>query len=103
MKCSECRGACCEQLILPVANDQATLDFLAVRGQVLLDNRAAPGVRLECPCPKLTDEGRCGIYELRPVICSTYKAGGPACLEAVRRRRPPEDFRRIREEGDPER
>ena len=104
MKCSECHGACCEQIVFPAPSDRASLAFLLARGEgergpkkqwvrIVLDTR----------CPKLTDDGRCGIYESRPLICAEYEPGGTACLAAVRRRRTPEDFQRIREEGDPAR
>jgi len=60
-------------------------------------------MRFECRCTALTPEGRCGIYEARPMMCRTYRPGGADCLDTVRRRRTPEDFARIREAGDPER
>ncbi len=104
MNCLECHGACCEQLALPAPKDRTTLEFLRTRGiGERGPNRRWVRIFLECRCPKLTDDGRCGIYGTRPLLCAEYRVGGVACLSAVRRRRTPEDFQRIREEGYAER
>ena len=98
MNCLECRGACCEQLILPAPSPFGetadSFDFLAARGDVLKES-----VILDCRCPHLEPDGRCSCYDVRPRFCRDYKAGGPACLAAVRRRRTPEQLRRIKGEA----
>jgi Fe-S-cluster containining protein len=58
-------------------------------------------LRLECACNHLTDEGSCGIYDTRFMLCRQYVAGGPHCLSVVARRRTPEEYQEIREDGDP--
>jgi Fe-S-cluster containining protein len=55
----------------------------------------------ECRCTKLTPEGRCSIYEDRPMVCELYIAGGMSCLNTVRARRTPEQYQLIRGEDDP--
>ena len=60
------------------------------------------GIELETPCQKLTKEGSCGVYETRPLPCMSYIAGGEDCLETVRTRRTPEEYRLIRDDNDPE-
>jgi Fe-S-cluster containining protein len=98
VNCLECRGACCEQLVLPLPKDHTGREFFLARGF-----STGTAVILSCRCPQLTiDAGTCSIYERRPLICSEYKAGGAACLDAVRLRRSPANFQRIREAGDPE-
>jgi Fe-S-cluster containining protein len=63
-----------------------------------------PGyLEFECRCTKLTADGRCGIYEDRPLVCKVFAPGGADCLDTVRRRRTPEQYLRIRDAGDPER
>jgi Fe-S-cluster containining protein len=59
-------------------------------------------IEFECRCTKLTADGRCGIYEERPLVCVLFAPGGPDCMDTVRRRRTPEQYERIREAGDPE-
>lgn len=101
MNCLECRGACCEQLILPLGPNRTVFEFMRARGQVK-HSHGLNIVILDCRCPKLDEEGLCSIYEQRPVHCRAYKAGGAACIEAVRRNRTKAQFSRIREDGDPE-
>lgn len=112
MKCSECRGACCEEVIIPrcavTMPDDDAVRWFELRGEYapleLLEGIELPeaGLRLEVPCTKLTEDGRCGIYEERPNVCAAYEAGGADCLDTVRRRRTPEDYQRIRDPEDPE-
>jgi Fe-S-cluster containining protein len=100
MNCLECKGACCEQLVLPVPSPIGktgdAFDFLAARGDL-----KGKGVVLEQRCARLTEEGQCSIYGFRPRFCKDYKAGGPACLAAVARRRLPEHYAEIRTAADP--
>jgi Fe-S-cluster containining protein len=107
MNCTACRGACCEEFIVPAADvrppgldERRWLELHAVATGNILTGRE---LRFECRCTKLTAEGRCSVYADRPRTCQTYRAGGPDCLEVVRRRRTPEQYAAIREAGDPER
>lgn len=98
MKCSECRGACCESVLVPLpppAPDRAR--WLALRGIGLVAGFHEFPVR----CTALTDAGRCGIYEDRPVLCRVYEPGGADCLQTVQLRRTPDDYQRIRDVTDP--
>jgi Fe-S-cluster containining protein len=45
-------------------------------------------VEFEARCTALTKEGRCSIYEERPLTCELYPLGGQPCLETIKRRRP---------------
>ena len=56
-------------------------------------------VRLNCACTALTNEGRCSIYDDRPQMCRDYERGGAWCLEAIRRRRTPQESAEIRKAG----
>ena len=87
--CLRCRGACCEELILPASRDRSTNDFLQARGHGRRGpNRKWRNFTLEQRCASLSEDGMCSIYENRPLICAEYAPGGPACADAVRRRRP---------------
>lgn len=102
MDCLQCSGACCESFEIPLSDldtDPSTERWIKLHGTETEDGN----LELECRCTMLTDEGLCGIYETRPLTCRVYPAGGPDCLEAVRKRRTPEQYQRIRDEDDPER
>lgn len=60
-----------------------------------------PKLTFECRCTKLTSEGRCGIWEDRPMVCELFIAGGKQCVDTVRLRRTPEQYQLIRGEDDP--
>lgn len=105
MKCEVCRGACCETFSLPI-NGNVPLAGDVIQGDVnrwvaLHATVTATGLEFECRCTQLGNDGRCRIYESRPVMCRTYKAGGPDCLEAVKKRRTRLEHIKIREHGDP--
>lgn len=102
MNCERCRGACCESFSLPAITILSpTAD---ARRWIELHGTNRPGhmLHFECRCTALTAEGRCGIYETRPQVCRVFKAGGVDCLDTLRRRRTPEEYQAIREDGDPE-
>ena len=86
--CAVCRGACCEDILVPVdpeALDELTVEWLSARGEMVVW-ADRPHVRLRAPCPHLKD-GRCGVYERRPLVCRAYVMGGDRCLETIARRR----------------
>ncbi len=101
MKCLECKGACCEMLVVPFFPNAVALEYWGARGQLLREEDET-SVALDTRCPKLTRVGRCSIYENRPKICADFKVGGSGCLEAVKMRRTPEEYQRIRDPEDPE-
>lgn len=90
--CAKCAGACCEDLVFPCDGlSQATRAFLEVRnGPPVQLTFTSKGIALPCRCKHLTVKGQCGIYEERPLVCAVYPAGGEACLETLKRRRPVE-------------
>ena len=102
MKCEECRGACCESFI---ANIQI-IPFL-IDAQHWLEFHGTPVKLLhhqneyECRCRKLTSEGKCSIWQRRPLVCRLFTVGSPECLDTVKKRRTSEDYQRIRDEKDP--
>jgi len=73
--CDQCIGACCREPWIESPADfvfpKVTEECLAVRGR-------------EGPCPKLTPDGRCSIYEMRPLLCRIGQAGDWWCIEARR-------------------
>ena len=95
MNCKICRGACCEEFSTelamfppkPASWDDARYWFTLHATKV-----EAARFTFECRCTKLTSEGRCSIYEDRPLICELFIPGSIECLETVRRRRTPEEF-----------
>jgi len=89
--CARCRGACCEEFSLPLqlaGSDAPTED--ANRWFLFHATVRPSGLFFECRCTKLTQMGRCSIYDSRPSLCAAYEAGGLSCIEVVRRRRTPE-------------
>lgn len=99
MKCEECRGACCEFVELPVFKGLGSEDanrWLGFHGA-----REGNLVKLEVRCSQLTLDGLCSIYNQRPQVCINYKPGGTDCMKAVKARRSLEEYRRIRDVGDP--
>jgi Fe-S-cluster containining protein len=104
VNCLECRGACCEELVVPfvalinASSSVAEAEWMGVRASSIEDGRA----RFDVRCPKLDACGRCSVHDEKPLICAVYPAGGPDCLDVVRRRRTADQYQRIREAGDPE-
>jgi len=88
-------------ILAPTADARRWVELHAARTHATL--REGRLLEFEVRCTKLTAEGRCGIYETRPMVCKTYRAGGPECLATVRARRTAAEYERIREDGDPER
>ena len=99
MKCDVCAGACCEEFIMPDngSRDDASRWFALHGSSKVL----AGYLVFECRCTRLSVDGRCSIYDTRPDICRRYMRGGIDCVETVQRRRIPEEYAEIREEGDP--
>ena len=62
-KCSRC-GQCCSNL-LPLSNDEAE------RLKSLADKKNQKQIRTSCPF--LTEAFSCSIYQIRPLICKTFK------------------------------
>lgn len=73
--CDECKGACCEGIIMPPYDDDDLDRWLSFHGTVLPNG----SLHLNCPCKHLSSGGRCSIYETRPALCREYKVDGPAC------------------------
>lgn len=100
MDCGTCRGACCEYFGIRQADLQLPSrdveDWLELHGSV-----EGGWILFDVRCRELTPEGRCAIYHGRPGVCRDMGVGGPECLEAVRRRRLPAEYDRIRGPGDP--
>ena len=111
--CDRCRGACCEEAELTLT----PADFFAVewvrarfgdrvlsQGPSAEQGRVDLVVRLEDRCPELTVDGLCAVHgDDQPTACRLFEAGGPGCLEVVKRRRPmlAEDLERERMEAHP--
>jgi len=95
MNCLVCRGACCEDLVIPEQGmSGADIEFFEVRSGTALTGGA--GFIFPLRCPELSDEGRCSIHSDRPMLCAVYPAGGEACLSTLNRRRTPEQIAQIR-------
>ncbi len=98
MDCEKCRGGCCREFAVPFTGVKTDEDQWIAHHGTLRDG----WIYFECPCRKLSPEGRCSIYATRPDICKRYPPGGPDCLETVRRRRTATEYAAIREASDPE-
>jgi Fe-S-cluster containining protein len=95
--CLVCRGACCEQLVIPrMLLPKANRDYFRARGTL-----TEAGLVLECRCPKLSREGLCSIYEIRPVVCRTYEPGSQACEDAIFHRRTVSEVEEIHHTQEP--
>ncbi len=95
--CFRCRGACCEEFILPldaieVRRDADAKRWFQLHGSLLI----GPRIHFECKCTQLTDEGKCSIYETRPDVCKVLEPGSEACLNVVRRRRTEVEYEYIK-------
>lgn len=99
MNCQECRGACCETMLVP--NEQSDPDTELWLGLRVVGPMDGERLALRCKCSALTEGGACEIYQARPMICRAFEAGGADCLETVRLTRTPEEYARIRDEDDP--
>lgn len=89
VSCLACRGACCEEFLLPRVpgpKDDAS-HWLSLHSTAVQVPSQGLSLKFECRCTKLSEAGRCTIYETRPSICRRFEAGGAACLETIRRRR----------------
>lgn len=101
MDCAVCRGACCETFTAeiymhpPMADAQRWLELHAT-----VENFGTK-LTFECRCTKLTSEGRCGIWDDRPMVCELFIAGGRQCLDTVKARRTPAQYQLIRGADDP--
>lgn len=85
--CAQCKGACCETLVVPIESFASpdsfdTLRWASLRGTV--KNRR---LRVEARCSALSECGACTIHATRPQPCRDYAVGSPGCLDAVRTRR----------------
>jgi Fe-S-cluster containining protein len=84
--CAECRGACCESLVIPLVTEQEDFArWLGYHGR-MEGKGMRRVVEIEAPC-KYLEAGQCGIYDMRPDFCRDFPVGGPSCLETIRRRR----------------
>lgn len=105
MDCQKCAGACCSDVMIPTQHvytpDADTARWLRLHA-VAVDTIAGEQLRFEARCTALTPEGACGIYEDRPTVCREFMRSSSDCLDAVRRRRTPEQYQAIRESIDPE-
>ena len=72
--CSECCG---HHLTVSVVEAEAIARFLAAAGE---ERRARLAARAESlgdgsgPCPALAEDGRCEIYDARPLVCRSHGA-----------------------------
>ena len=80
--CAICKGSCCEYMQIKYA-DAASQEWCDLHG-----TPDKHGTILELPCKQLQRDGRCGIYESRPIACVVYMVGSEHCKSAVRLRRP---------------
>ncbi|MCB1141069.1 MAG: YkgJ family cysteine cluster protein [Leptospiraceae bacterium] len=76
--CCKCTG-CCRYVstVLEKPRNKSTIDhyvwFLLHKNvQIYIDNEGDWNLLFITPCTELQPDGRCGIYETRPVICKEY-------------------------------
>lgn len=71
--CKQC-GACCRVFaVRKVIKTKYIIEYAAARGYWF------DGSTLLIPsvCPKLTEDGKCSIYEIKPQICGDYNGKDP--------------------------
>jgi Fe-S-cluster containining protein len=76
--CEYCTAKCCRYFALPIDTPKVKRDFEFIRWY-LLHEYASTFVEddtwyllVHTPCKHLQTDGRCGIYETRPIICREY-------------------------------
>lgn len=71
MRCASGCSACCGHALTlsPVEAESVRAHVATLPDDVRA--RLAKRARRETPCPALDDDGRCAIYEARPIICRT--------------------------------
>ena len=77
-ECNRC-GECCKYIAVRLANrpPRKTEYMMEVRaGRELVSYKGSLWWVLFCPCPCLTPEGDCAIYDERPEDCRRYPAKG---------------------------
>lgn len=75
--CQKCGGKCCKYVAFPAEN-RIQIDHLRTRGAIIVDGLGF----LNSRCPQLgnvENNGRCAIYECRPLACRTFRVGNPVC------------------------
>lgn len=87
--------------MVPVNDDAQRWLSLHASGQTKDLTELQP-LTFECRCTQLTSEGRCAIWEDRPIICEVFIAGSRQCLSTVKLRRTPEQYQLIRDKDDPD-
>lgn len=98
MQCAEgCSECCGHHLTVSVVEAESMARTLATRDVATrkrLAERAASLGDGEGPCPALEDDGRCAVYEGRPLVCRSHGAPmyvGSAALPVVNEGDPPEE------------
>ena len=71
--CKQC-GACCKVFAIKrVVKTKSIMDYAAARGYTFDGNV----MLVPSPCPQLTEDGKCRIYETRPQLCRDYNGKSP--------------------------
>lgn len=84
-KCSGCGQCCSALLILSQAEINRIHSYLKQHPEVELHNRnSVLETQFKDICPFLTDEKRCGIYEVRPEICQGFICSNYGKLDATK-------------------
>lgn len=92
--CSECCGHHLTISVVEAESMARTLATRDVQTRARLAARAAALGEGEGPCPALEDDGRCAVYEGRPLVCRSHGAPmytGSASLPVLREGDPPEE------------
>lgn len=97
MNCAVCRGACCEETEIELTpRSRADAEWFRVRLGNENENENGKVLLPLSRCPQLTAEGRCAIhFTSKPVVCVLFEPGGEGCLEALEKRRTPEQIKEI--------
>lgn len=74
--CDTCTGLCCRLTVVLTPGDEAVPAEMVATAAGGLRSMAH---RADGFCVALADDGRCGIYELRPQACRRFLMAGPYC------------------------
>jgi len=77
--CEGCNGTCCRYISFPLKN-RMDVAFSKARGFKIVDGI----IFIPHVCPKLDKDGKCSIYEERPLNCRIFKPNCDVC-RAVRK------------------
>ena len=73
--CESCGGLCCKGVSIDVSKWTEPQRVWALTRGVIVDDQWY----IDAPCKHLGTDGKCLIYDSRPLNCLAYRVDGPTC------------------------